>query len=126
MTYEQAVNDIINLFKNNWSATQVIYPNEVEDIGTPDYFVRLTVRPVRARQVAVGAKKHRRLGVVTAQVFVKQDTGVSDLGALEEMATNIFQDLNGIHFQNVGADRIGKDGYGYYQSNVNADFRWDV
>jgi len=129
MTYEQACRLIKEHFEARWqSLTPVIYPNETEDIGNPTHFARLTIRPGSGMQVAVGGRKHRRIGVIIVQLFAEQNTGQDAIGALEEKAVNVFTDYNvsEIHFYNVGADRIGLDGRGYYQSNVKTSFQFDV
>lgn len=128
-TYEQACRKIKQHFKDNWGdIIPIIYPNEPEDLGGVPYFGRLTIRPGSGRQVAVGGKQHRRIGTVIVQLFVEQGKGMDDIGALEEEATRIFTKykIPGIYFFNVGADRVGQDGRGYYQSNVNASFQFDV
>ena len=129
MTYEQACRKIKEHFEALWTdAVPMIYPNEKEDLGDVKRFGRMTIRPASGRQVAVGGRKHRRQGLTTIQLFVAQGTGIHEVGAMEEMAARIFTDhiVPGIRFSHVGADRAGNDGYGYYQSNVNASFQFDV
>lgn len=129
MNYESACRAIKEHFESRWGEIiPIIYPNEIEDIGNPPYFGRMTIRPGSGRQVAVGGRQHRRIGVVIVQLFVEQDTGQDAIGALEEQAVRIFIDhvVPGIHFFDVGADRIGLDGRGYFQSNVNASFQFDA
>jgi len=129
MTYEQACRMIKDHFESHWPQyIPMIYPNESEDLGFPDQFGRITIRPSSGRQVAVGGRKHRRRGMVMVQLFVLQGTGQDNIGAMEEMATQIFTDhlVPNIRFSDVGADRLGNDNYGYFQSNVNASFQYDV
>lgn len=129
MNYETACRKIADLFEAQWNeATPVIYPNEVEDLGEVPQFARLTIRPSSGRMIAVGSRQHRRQGLVTVQIFVEQGTGQALMGALEEMATSIFEqaNLSNITFFEAGADRVGYDGRGYYQSNVNASFQFDA
>lgn len=129
MTYEEACRKIKEHFEAEWGGiTPMIYPNEVEDIGSPMYFGRMTIRPGSGRQAAVGGKQHRRTGVTIIQLFAEQGTGQDAIGALEEKAVKAFTDytVSGIRFFDVGADRIGPDGRGYFQSNVNASFQFDV
>jgi len=129
MTYEQACRAIKEHFEAQWGGIiPMIYPNEIEDIGSPAHFGRMTIRPGSGRQVAVGGRQHRRTGVVIVQLFAEQGTGQDAIGALEETAVKVFTDYNvsDIYFFDVGADRVGPDGRGYYQSNVNASFQFDV
>ena len=129
MTYEQACRKIKEHFETEWGdIIPMIYPNEIEDIGSPEYFGRMTIRPGSGRQVAVGGRQHRRQGVIIVQVFAAQGKGQDALGALEEIATRIFTDhvLANIRIFDAGADRIGSDGHGYFQSNINASFQFDV
>lgn len=129
MTYEQVCRQIKELFESNWgNIIPIIYPNEIENIGDSNFFGRLTIRPGSGRQVAVGGNQHRRTGVIIIQLFIEQGTGQDAMGALEEKAVKIFTEniLSGIFFFNAGADRIGPDGRGYYQSNVNVSFQFDV
>lgn len=129
ITYEQACRQIKEHFETEWGdMIPMIYPNEIEDIGSPTYFGRMTIRPGSGQQVAVGGRQHRRTGVIILQLFAEQGTGQDALGSLEETAVKIFTDnmVPDIRFFDVGADRVGPDGKGYYQSNVNASFQFDV
>ncbi len=128
LTYESACRIIKEHFKKQWDgATAFIYPNEIEDIGSPAYFGRMTIRPSSGQQVAVGGKQHRRTGTVIVQLFAEQGTGQDAIGALEEQAVQVFMDHGlPIYFFDVGADRIGSDGKGYFQSNINASFQFDT
>jgi len=129
MTYETACRQIKELFETEWgNTTTVLYPNEIEDIGNPDFFARLNILPGSGRVICVGGKNHQRVGSVIVQLFAKAGTGQDDLGFLEEKATLIFlqNNIDGIRFYNVGANRIGNDGNGYYQSNVNINFTFET
>ena len=129
MTYEEVCRKIREHFESQWPANvPMIYPNEIEDIGHPKYFGRLTIRPASGSQIAVGGLQHRRQGITIVQIFQAEGTGTDAIGALEEKATRIFSDfiLAGIRFFDVGADRVGPDRHGYLQSNVNASFQFDV
>ena len=129
MTYESVTRKIQQLVESQWSnVTPMGMPNEVETFSDPDYFGRLSILPVSGSQVAVGGKMHRRRGVVIIQLFARQGLGLSGLGSLEEKAVQIFTGypIAGIEFQETGADRIGQDGKGYYQSNVSSAFNFDV
>ena len=129
LTYEQAGRRIEDHFKEKWNGvTPIVYPNRKEDLGEVPMFGRMTIKPSRGRQVAVGGRMHRRTGVIFIQLFVEQGTGQNTIGALEEKATRIFTDhaIPDIRLYDVGANRIGHDGRGYYQSNVTANFDYDV
>lgn len=130
MTYEEATRKIKNLIGDQWSdVTTILWPNEIEDsLGDPDYYARVSILPSSGSQVAVGGNMHRREGVTIIQLFARQGYGLSALAALEEKAVQIFTEntLSGIRFYDEGADRIGVDGNGYYQSNVVAAFQFDV
>jgi len=130
MTFEQVQRKIIDHFKALWTLpAPVAFPNKREDFGDVDIFARVKISFTGGRHVAVGRLKHRRRGVVLVQIFVRQNTGVEDLAALEEIVTRMFtrHTLSGVRFFDVGpADRAGEDGYGYYQSNVNAAFTFDT
>lgn len=128
MNYESACRIIKEHFESKWvDIVPMIYPNEVEDIGEVPYFGRMTIRPSSGQQVAVGGKQHRRTGTVIVQLFAEQGTGQDAMGALEEKAVQVFMNHGlDIYFFDIGADRIGPDGKGYFQSNVNASFQFDV
>lgn len=129
LSYETAVRRIVDHFKEQWEAgIPVAYPNEREDFGDVEAFARLTVKPSNGRHAAMGARKHRRQGTIIIQVFVRENTGVSLLGALEEHAARAFlgNPVSDIRCFDIGANRIGSDGFGYYQSNVNIVFQYDT
>jgi uncharacterized protein YkuJ len=128
LTYERTRRAITEYFKEQWGdITPVIWPNEEKDIGNAQKFIRFNIMPSSGRQYAVGGRNFRREGLVLVQIFVLQGSGQYTLGALEEEATRIFEDagLPGIKIFDAGADYVGLDGRGYFQSNVRASFNFD-
>tara|TARA_Y100001960_G_C14649059_1_gene814849 strand:+ start:54 stop:455 length:402 start_codon:yes stop_codon:yes gene_type:complete len=130
MNFTQAENAVQSHFYTEWGdKTPVAWPDI--DFDPPDEtWVRFTMRNNDAYQASIGnpgSNYHRRIGLVTIQVFQPQGQAGQDARVKADLAADIFiaNGLSGITFKNVNARAIGHDGNGYYQINVTAEFQYD-
>lgn len=108
------------------AACQVAYPN-VKLSKPTGTWARLTIRGGDARQVAVGAKRIRRPGLVFVQVFVPEGQGAKDALDAAEQAADVFETMTigGIRFRAASIEPEGVDGSGWYMVIVRIPFQYD-
>lgn len=143
-TIEQARDDILTLFKDAWEADPIsedvllVYwdiPNSAPtDAGTdenPVSWARVTVQHTGSSQASLsgdsGARRWRRVGLVTVQIFTPYGTGLSLADKLSMVATRAFEGKStpsGIWFRDVSPQEIGQDSI-WFQTNVSASFEYD-
>ena len=137
-TIDQARDEILGTFRAAWlaSSTSDEYPIRYwnvaydEDPTTP--WARVAVRHQDGAQVTLsnesGARRFRRFGVVTVQVFTiyGRNSGLHD--DLVTIANNAFEGVTTspgrVIFRNVRINEVGQDGQ-WFQTNVLADFEYD-
>jgi hypothetical protein len=135
---KQAKDEIQTAFRTAWLAadTSDEYPIRYWDVAyvdTPDTpWCRLTVRHQDAEKVTlsndVGARRFRRYGVATVQIFTFYGKGGSLSDDLATIAKNAFEGVTTspgrVIFHNVRSQEIGQEGQ-WFQTNVLADFEYD-
>jgi hypothetical protein len=96
--------------------------------GTPEPWVRITVRHNTGRQGALGTTGGKRCfdreGVVFVEIFSPFGTGLSIGDDLYKVAADALEGretTSGIWFRNVRLNEVGQDG-AWFKSNVLADF----
>lgn len=131
MNFATAPASIRAFFATAWgSTTDVIYDDQAKDIPNNAPWVRLSIRHIEGYQASMGDpnnNRYRRIGSVTAQVFVPQGGASVQASQLAQQAAEIFTGATylGIAFSNTVAREIGADGKGFYQINVISEFRYD-
>lgn len=137
-TLNEARERIYQEFSDNWGATSVyVFANEKPPDNFPpaDVWARVSVQHRASAQESLGdagARKFERLGSVIVQCFAPLDTGTGSASAgadfLAQTALGIFEgaslDPENVRFVAATVREIGDDGTGYWQTNVEADFRW--
>lgn len=78
---------------------------------------------------SVGGRRFRRIGIVTIQIFVPLQEGLTLSDALVKIAMDAFEGQHatldtGVWFRNVRFREVGPDGP-WFQANVLADFVYD-
>lgn len=131
MNFATAPAAIKAMFATAWgNTTKVIYDDESASPPDSDPWVRFNIRHVDGFQASMGDpgnNRHRRIGNITAQVFVPQGNASIQASQLAQQAADIFIGVTyqGITFTNTVAREIGNDGKGFYQINVTTSFRYD-
>ncbi len=135
MSFKTAEAAVQGYFKEKWK----VAGNPITPIAWPDVqftkpsgtWVRFSMKNNDAFQASigsVGSNYFRRVGIVTIQIFAKENGGAVDCRTKADLAANAFMDndLSGFEFTNVNARDIGPDGHGWYQWNVTAEYRYDI
>lgn len=137
-TIQQARNEIIAQFRTTWladgnsSGIPILFANVGgQVIPTSGAWVRITVQHTEGSQPtlsgATGARRFRRFGFVTVQVFTP--TGFSTLAdVLTMIAASAFEGITTspgrVMFLRVRPVEIGQEG-NWFQTNVLSDFQYD-
>ena len=134
-TYNQAVDDILDVFKTAWDTTtwKALYPNvggSLPDDET-DPWARVTLQHTDGGQASLtgglGTTRWGRTGILTVQIFVPTGEGLSEARSLAKIVTDGFEGTsttNGVWFRNARINEVGPDG-DWFQTNVLIDFIYD-
>lgn len=133
MTFEQATDYILSVFKTAWDTTG--NPAVYDDVGgkppsTKTTWARATVQHATGGQAAlsgeVGTKKFGRTGAVIVQIFSPQGDGKNAGLVAAQVVVNAFQDSrhSNIWFRNVRMNEVGSSG-AFSQLNVLATFNYE-
>lgn len=136
MNFNDAEAEIRKFFKDGWvsagnDAAVIAWPDRKFTIPDAQSWVRFTCAENDGEQVSMGnpgANRFRHYGIVTIQIFQRQDQGSIEARELAADALGVFmgaQTTNGVVFQDVQGRQIGNDGAGFYQINVLASFYYD-
>ena len=139
LSYEDARNAIVTAFLSQWQSgasaavgyePEIAYDNVFLVEPTDRHWARLSIQHTAGRQATfgpVGERHFRRSGLVTLQIFLLADTGLSDGDKLAEIAVAAFEGIStddGVWFRNVRSNEVGFDGV-WFQINVVAEFEYD-
>jgi hypothetical protein len=131
-TYAEAVKAMKAFFYTQWdNATPIIWGSD--DVTTPpndEPWIRFNINHSAGGQASIGsptANRFRHIGFLTIQVFAPE----GNYGILAKDLANAILELyqgtsdSDIDYYNVRVDEVGNDGYGWFQINIIADFRYD-
>lgn len=131
MNFTEATASMRRFFDANWPHDVPVAYDDVS-FSKPDAepWVRLTIKHNEGFQASVGDpgnNRHRREGIIVAQIFSPEGDASKTARELADSAADIFIGAtdNGIHFYNTVAREAGNDGMGWYQINVTASFWYD-
>lgn len=138
MTRQEAVDDMLALFKTAWDATghgsRVKYDNVGQKSLPPsgqNPWARVVLRHTTSRQASLagesGNRRFRRTGVITIQIFQVVGnglTGGTDLAKIIQDAYEGVTSPGGAIFRDVAINEIGPSG-DFYQTNVVIPFEYD-
>lgn len=132
----QARDLIFGVFDTAWAGSSysdipVHYPDVKNDVPTSGSWVRANLQHNGEQQKtfgAVGARRFRRWGIVSFQVF----TQVGDGQSLNDLMAKVIHaayrgkttNTDGVWFQNARIVDVGRDGE-FWQTNVLADFEYE-
>ncbi len=132
MNYLQAITAMEAFFAAQWGATTpVIYGDDApEETPSDAAWVRFNINHNDGKQATMGspgANEFRHIGIITIQIFTPEGKYAIRNKELTNSALEIYQGIedSGITYYNVRPDKIGNDGFGWYQTNVIAEFRYD-
>jgi hypothetical protein len=134
LTYQQARDEIFEVFKQAWDTTG--YEVHYEDVRKQrskdeEPWAVVTLKHAAGFQStlsgSVGNKTFTRLGFVTIQIFTPNGKGLQEAYDLAKVVSDAFEGVStsgGVWFRNVRLNEIGRDGE-FFQLNVVVEFRYD-
>lgn len=135
MSFKAAEASVQGFFDTNWKVggvykTPIAWP-DVQFEKPNGTWVRFSMKNNVGRQASIGSPTnnlYRRLGVITIQIFAKENGGAVDCRTKADEVVSIFLDnsLEGFVFSDINARDIGADGFGWYQWNVTIAYRYDI
>lgn len=142
-TYDQANDEILEIFDTAWQPRHVVYENVKgsKPLDETVEWARVTVRHLVGNQDSLigglvgdlnepnkpNVSRYRRGGVFTAQVFIPLGEGLDKGYTLAKEISDAYEGRNtssNVWFRNVRIREIGSDGE-WYQFNVLVDFTYD-
>lgn len=137
-TIQQARDEILSTLTTAWlgdpasADLPMLYPDRSQEPPKQGAWARVTVQHNTGRQVTLsgetGARRFRRTGIVTVQIFTPLGDGLTLGDELTMIAGRAFEGIttaSGVIFRNVRNHEVGKDKQGWFQTNVLADFEYD-
>lgn len=136
-TYSEAILAMESFFKNNYSGDEVIIwgadaPEKTDPYAGSDQqaWLRFTINHSDGRQNTLGSpgsNRFRHIGIITIQIFTPEGNYAIKNRELANTVLEIYQGAvdSGVYYENVTANELGNDGFGWYQTNVTAEFRYD-
>lgn len=135
----EARDAVMSLFKTAWEAQPppipiVLYDDRKKEIPTNlKPYARIMMRHNTGAQTTLTGENNKKRftnrGTITVQVFSEFGTGLVLNDQMATIATGAFEgqktDPDGVWFLNVRAVEIGQSG-DWFQTNVLADFRYDL
>lgn len=127
MSFADAAAAIRRRFSQEFDACPVAYPNAPFDKPDDSPWVRLTIRGGEAQQVAVGAKRIRRPGIVFVQVFAPSGDGDGEALGIAEQVAEVYETMtvDGIRLRAASIEPDGVDDHGWYMVIVRVPFQFD-
>ena len=138
-SFNEARDHMLKVFKDAWDPTgfPAIYPKKANepdtggDTPSANVWARATIRHADGFQASLTGpleelKRHRRIGVVTIQVFGKVGDGSTAAYDAAQIVANAFEKSRDIPvwFRRVRINEIGTRG-AFDQINVLANFTYD-
>lgn len=132
-TFENAVNEILDVFHTAWTPRPAAYPNVsfTPPAGSSDPWARVSLAHVTGNQATLsnptGQKRWRRNGILTVQVFTPLGEGLSEGYSLAKVVADAYEGTatpSQVWFRNVRINEVGPDGE-WFQTNVLVDFTYD-
>ena len=138
-TPEQAVDDILDVFKAVWDPTGFEVQYDLENFGgssssppaTQDPWTRVQVRHTTDSQASLtgglGQTLYTATGVLTIQLFVPIGEGLVRGRQLARSVRNAYRGISTprqVWFRNARINEVGIDG-DWFQLNIIVDFEYD-
>lgn len=132
MNLTTATAAIRSYFEAEWAnEAKLVFDDQTYVPQGDTTFVRLNIRHSMGDQKTMGApgnNRHQLEGGITVQIFTPQGDNLVAASPLADKAAGIFRgkSTQGIIFYEVFPREVGPDGRGFYQTHVNARFRYDL
>jgi hypothetical protein len=137
-TIDQARDEILGTFRTAWLADSVsqsvpvLYSDVSQEPPDTGAWARVTINHTTSRQATLsnetGARRFRRVGFVTVQIFTPTGGGLTLSDGLTTIAVRAFEGVTTtpgrVLFRNVRPIEVGQDG-NWFNMNVVADFEYD-
>lgn len=134
MTFEQANDEILALFKTAWDTTdyKVSYTNVTPSFpDDPEPWARPKMKHHAGGQGSItgglGSRRYERLGLLTVQIFVPKGEGLSEAYSLGKVIADAYEGQStagGAWFRNIRPSEAGDEG-DFEQLNMLIDFTYD-
>lgn len=136
LTYQQAKDEMFDVFKAAWDTTKYADRVHYEDVYKPrgkndDPWATVTLQHASGYQStlsgAIGSRTFTRTGFITVQVFTPTGKGLQEAYELARVVSDAFEGTStpgGVWFRNVRLNEVGRDGE-FFQLNVVIEFRYD-
>lgn len=129
MTPEQAVDEMLTLFKNAWDPTgrKAFYEGvEADRQADNASFASVTVRHTGGRNASVGDAFFRRDGILFIQIYVPTGKGLQESYQLAKVVLDAYEGKRtpgGAWFRNSKMNEAGRDGR-FAAMNVIVEFTY--
>lgn len=138
MTYEQARDEMLSVFRTAWQAAQPIAPVQYPNVGqalappkTQGPWARVVVAHATGGQRTLageaGTRRFGRVGILTAQIFAPVGGGTDLAYNLAQLVVDAYEGQStpgGAWFRNTRVNEVGVSD-GWFQLNVLVDFDYD-
>ena len=124
--FDSETNLITTYLTSNWndSLAELILPNAEPPQGADTPFIKLTIQNADAKNLTLGTKAYRYIGVIFVQIFTKSGTGIGVSNEIATALSNLFRDvmIDGVirckvpRLQNIGVVDS------WHQANLSVDF----
>lgn len=124
--FDQELNAISQYLSSNWDPLMatLVLPNEEPPEGNETPFIKLTVQNADGKNLTLGTKAYRYIGVIIIQIFTKSGTGTGLSNEIATALSALFRDemIDGVIrckvpvLQNIGVVDS------WYQANLSVEF----
>lgn len=134
LTFSDAVDQIMDIFKAAWDTTG--FPTYYEDVrqqrdSNERPWSTTTLRHASGQQMtlgtATGTSRFARDGLLIVQIFTPAGKGLQDAYNLAKVVVDAYEGSTtpgGVWFRNVRLNEVGRDGR-FFQMNVLVEFLYD-
>ena len=135
LTFAQARDEILTLFKTAWDAGAPTVPlrywdskDSIPGASNSSWAViQLQWTNGEQRGFGLGTRRYTREGIATVRIFTPFGDGLAEADSLTKIAADAFEGVdtpNGVWFRRVRVNHIGQTGE-WFQTNLLADFFYD-
>ena len=129
MSYETTRATIETRLGDNWSTTDIEWPDVHYDPCDGQAYIRLAINFGDSEQISMGTavRQYRHVGLLIISIFTPEDGGSKTRIGYADSISSIWRGqtlTGGIIFRSPGVTTLGKVG-GWVQTNVTVPFQWD-
>lgn len=124
--YAEAENAISSYLASSWDSAiaTLVLTNQEPPSGTEDPYIKLTVQNADGKNLSLGRKDYRYIGVIVIQIFTKAGTGTGVSNEIATALSNIFRDILIDNVIRCKVPNVGHIGVvdNWFQTNFSVDF----